>query len=32
MKDGAFHKDPGDGTEARARDLDEIHRGTSIPA
>ena len=32
MKDGVFHKDPGTGTEARARDLDEIHRGTPIPA
>ena len=32
MKDGAFHKDPGTGTEARARELDEIHRGTPIPA
>lgn len=32
MKDGAFHKDPGTCTEARARDLDEIHRGSPIPA
>jgi imidazolonepropionase-like amidohydrolase len=32
MKDGVFHKDPGTGTEARARDLDEIHCGTTVPA
>jgi imidazolonepropionase-like amidohydrolase len=32
MKDGAFHKDPGDGTEARPRELSETHRGTPIPA
>ena len=32
MKDGIFHKDPGDGTQSRARNLDEIHRGTPIPA
>jgi hypothetical protein len=30
MKDGAYHKDPGTGTEAR--ELDEIHRGIPIPA
>ncbi|MCP2162396.1 metal-dependent hydrolase family protein, partial [Williamsia serinedens] len=32
MKDGKFHKDPGDGSQARARDVDEIHRGTAVPA
>lgn len=32
MKDGNFHKDPGDGTEARPRQLDETHRGTPVPA
>jgi len=32
MKNGVFHKDPGDGTHSRARDLDEIHRGTPVPA
>ncbi|MCX6471919.1 MAG: amidohydrolase family protein [Corynebacteriales bacterium] len=32
MKNGQFHKDPGDGTQARPRDLDEIHRGSPVPA
>ncbi|MCZ4519368.1 amidohydrolase family protein [Rhodococcus ruber] len=32
MKGGRFQKDPSTGTEARARELDEIHRGTPIPA
>ncbi|WP_020111310.1 metal-dependent hydrolase family protein [Rhodococcus sp. 114MFTsu3.1] len=32
MKDGRFHKDPTNGIEARPRELDEIHRGSPVPA
>jgi hypothetical protein len=32
MKDVAYQKNPDTGTEARARELDEIHRGIPIPA